>query len=107
RRGDAGLDRRAKPLALVFLLEVLELVGQRSAVEVAHMLHDVGGGALVIAERLGGNLEKIRLGDSVKFRLELRRAGRLRPQRVEGNGEVPVTLNRDGQRRRRRGLPEK
>jgi len=46
------------------------------------VLDDVGGRAFVIAEGLCRDLEKIRLGDSVKFRLELRRAGRLRVRYV-------------------------
>ena len=55
----ARLDGLAEPLALRLLAEVLELVRERAAIELAHALNDVRRGAVLVAKRRRRNLREI------------------------------------------------
>ena len=95
RRGrGTGIDRLPEPLTLGVVVQVLELVAQGAAVEITRALNDVGRGAsAIVAERRRRNQREIGLGQPVELRLELSRAGRSRPERVDLDGEVAVALN--------------
>ena len=90
----ARLDRRAQPDALLVVGDVLDLVGTRAAVRLAKPRQHVG-------QRLTGDVDAknvgrdqlLELGRQLRlqaFRLEGRVADRLRAERVEPCGEVPM-----------------
>ena len=100
-----GLDRLAQPDALLVVGEVLDLVGDRAAVDLAQARIHVG-------ERLALDVEpQERRGDArhergrqlrdQPLRLERRVAGRLGAERVEVRCEVPVRAVRLHERHRR------
>src|SRR6185503_14254269 len=83
-RRATGLDHAAEPLALDFLVQVLELVGEAAAVFLADLLDDVRGGAAGIrAKRRGRQLLEVGLRDPVELGLQLRGAGRRRSEWIE------------------------
>ena len=78
---------------------MIELVADGAAIQLAHVLHDVGGRAgqlrarVRIGERRRGNLGEVALGNSVKLWLELGGSERRCAEGVELNREMPVPLN--------------
>ena len=108
RRCATRFDRRAKPVAFRVFAQVLELVRQRAAVVVAHRLNDVGGCAVGVGAKNGTRqLSQVGVGDAVEFRLELHRARRRTPERIERNRQVTEFLDRGKQFRGAGGFAEK
>ena len=90
----AGLDRLPEPDALGVVGEVLDLVGDRAAVDLAQ-------GGQRLPQRLAGDVDAEQLGGDARLQLRRERrdqprlveggvAERLRPERVEPRREVPV-----------------
>jgi hypothetical protein len=78
---------------------MLEFIGERAAVEVAHFLNDIRRGtAILITERGRRHLLEIRFGNPVELGLQLRGADWRGSKWIELNGEVAETLNRTKQR---------
>jgi hypothetical protein len=88
----AGLDHLAQPGALLVRGEVLELVGDRAAVGLAHPRQHVEQGLARYADAQDrGRHTRHQLGRQVEaLGLDRRVALRLPPERVEAGGEVAV-----------------
>src|SRR5687768_5274158 len=69
-----ALDGMTEPLALAFLLEVLELEPDRAGVDGAQPRHNIRGRSILHSQRRARNLREIALENAVEFRLELGRA---------------------------------
>ena len=100
----AGLDRLAEPDTLGVIGDVLDLVGDRSAVDLPQ-----GAGAPRAASRPGRDAQQPRRDARLQLRrqrrdqprlVECRVAERLRAERVEARGQVPVRAVRLDERRR-------
>ena len=106
-----GLDRRAQPDALLVVGDVLDLVRARAAVGLSQPRQHVG-------QRLAGDVDAedvgrdqaLELGGQLRLealRLERRVADRLRAERIEAGGEVPVgAVGLDERHRRRDGAEQ-
>jgi hypothetical protein len=100
----AGLDGLAQPDALLMVRDVLDLVGDRSAVGLPETGQDVGQRLALNADAEDGRRNaRLQLGRELRdeqLRLERRVAHRLRPERIEVGGEMPVGAVCLDQRRR-------
>ena len=102
----AGLDRLAQPYALLVVRDVLNLIGDRAAVDLAQARIHVGERVALDVEaeqrrRDARHQSGCQLRDQ-PFRLERRIAVRLGAERVEARTEVPVRAVRLDERHRRR-----
>ncbi len=99
-----GLDLLAQPHALAVRGDVLDLVGDRAAVDVAQVRQRVGqrGARHVRAQDLGRDLRHDLVGQAERLGIERRVALGLGAERIQPRGEVAVRAV--GLDQRRRGL---
>ena len=101
----AGLDRMPEPDALLVVRDVLDLVRDRPAVDLAELRQDVGERLALDADaqHRGGNagLELRRQRRLEQLRLERRVADGIRAEWIEVRGQMPVRADGLDQRHRR------
>jgi hypothetical protein len=88
--------------------QVLDLVRQRATVVIAQRLNDVPCRAFGVGAQHGTRqLSQVGVGNAVEFRLELHRAQRRTPERIERNRQMTKFLDRGEQFRGTGGFAEK
>ena len=101
----AGLDRMAEPDALLVVRDVLDLIGDRPAVDLPELRQDFGERLALDpdAQHRGRNagLELRRQRRLEQLRLERRVADGIRAEWIEVRGQMPVRADRLDQRHRR------